>query len=53
MNEAEIIGTLLRFLIGAALLLYGLSSLYRAEDGCNRRKVVGFALTLAGLLLFT
>src|SRR5207253_11517447 len=49
----DALGEILRFAIGASLVVFGLSVLYRAENGRNCRNVVGFALTLAGFLLLT
>ncbi len=50
-NVPEALAPILRLIIGAALFCYGLSLIYRAEDGCNRLNVVGFLLTLAGSLI--
>jgi len=44
----EALGQIVRFGIGASLVCFGLSLVYSAKDGCNRRNVVGFALTVAG-----
>jgi hypothetical protein len=47
----EALAPILRFLIGSALLLYGLSLVHAAKDGRNGTQVVGFLLTLAGSLV--